>query len=213
MYSMQFIDLTHPIAPDMPVYPGTEPPRITEPRSIAQNGFREKSLTMYSHTGTHIDGPAHILTDGITLDSLPPAHFYGTAAVLDVSRVQGPEISIDFIHLPPDTSIDFVIFYTGWYHKWGKPAFFKGFPVPSLEAARYLASRGIKGVGTDAISIDRPDTADFIIHKTLLQKNIVIIENLTNLAGLTGRLFTLSCFPLKIKAADGAPVRAVAICH
>ncbi|TYO97224.1 cyclase family protein [Desulfallas thermosapovorans] len=209
---MQFIDLTHTIAPGMPVYPGTEPPRITGACSIAKDGFREKTLFMYSHTGTHIDAPAHILEDGATLDSLPAAHFYGRATVLDVSRLPGPEITRELISLPPRVNIDFVIFYTGWYHKWGTPAFYTGFPVPSPQAANYLAGLGIKGVGTDAISIDRAGTTNFIIHKIFLQKNMIIIENLANLAGLAGKIFTLCCFPLKIADADGAPVRAVAIC-
>ncbi|AGL00810.1 cyclase family protein [Desulfoscipio gibsoniae] len=209
---MQFIDLTHTITPDMPVYPGTEPPHITEACSIAKDGFREKALAIYSHTGTHIDAPAHILEGGCTLDDLPASHFHGRATVMDVSRTPGVDITKDYISFSLKTGIDFVIFYTGWYHKWSTPAFFDNFPVPSTETAHYLAGMGIKGVGTDTISIDRAGATEFTIHKILLQKNIIIIENLTNLAGLSGRIFTLCCWPLKIGNADGAPVRAVAIC-
>jgi kynurenine formamidase len=35
-----------------------------------RHGFREKRLTLYSHTGTHIDAPAHMLPGGKTLDQL-----------------------------------------------------------------------------------------------------------------------------------------------
>ncbi len=210
---MQFIDLTHTITTDMPVYTGTEPPHITNARSIARDGYREKVLAIYSHTGTHIDAPAHILEEGNTLDALPADHFYGKTTVLDVSHIPGPDIAIDCLNLPLNkTCIDFVIFYTGWYHKWGTAAFFKDFPVPSTETAQYLADLGIKGVGTDAISIDRAYATEFTIHKIFLQNKILIIENLTNLAGLVGEIFTLCCWPLKIAGADGAPVRAVAIC-
>jgi len=209
---MQLIDLSHTITTDMPVYTGTEPPRITDACSIARDGYREKALSIYSHTGTHIDAPAHILEKGSTLDTLPVDHFYGKATVLDVSHISGPDITIDCINLMVSkTCVDFVIFYTGWYHKWGTPAFFKGFPAPSSETAKYLAGLGIKGVGTDAISIDRACATDFTIHEILLQNKIVIIENLTNLFNLSGELFTLCCWPLKIAGADGAPVRAVAI--
>ncbi len=210
---MQLIDLTHTITSDMPVYPGTKPPCITEVCNIAREGYRENALAIYSHTGTHIDAPAHILENGNTLDTLPAEHFYGKAIVLDLSHCPGPYITIDCLNFPlkNEKRVDFIIFYTGWYHKWNTPAFFKGFPVPSTETAQYLAGLGIKGVGTDAISIDRAGVADFIIHKILFKHKILVIENLTNLAGLSGVIFTLCCWPLKIANADGAPVRAVAI--
>ncbi len=207
---MQFIDLTHTIKPDMPVYPGTAPPQISEACSIAKDGYREKALSIYSHTGTHIDAPAHILTDGNTLDTLPTEYFYGKATVLDVSHI--PDLAKNSINLSLPNSIDFVIFYTGWYHKWGTSAFFTGFPAPSTETASYLAGLGIKGVGTDAISIDLAGATNFIVHKILLEHQILILENLTNLAGLVGQIFTLCCWPLKFADADGAPIRAVAIC-
>ena len=52
---MRIIDLTHPISEDMPVYPGTEPPIFETGCSIEEAGFLEKKITLYSHTGTHID--------------------------------------------------------------------------------------------------------------------------------------------------------------
>jgi kynurenine formamidase len=57
----------------MPVYPGTEPPEFLVPCTIAVDGFTEKKLTLYSHTGTHMDAPAHILEGAPTLDHLPAA--------------------------------------------------------------------------------------------------------------------------------------------
>lgn len=209
---MHFQDLTHTITTDMPIYPGTEPPNITEVCSISQDGYREKALALYSHTGTHIDAPAHIIENGNTLDALTAEHFYGKATVLNVSHISGTDITDLKLPLNKAGTIDFVIFYTGWYHKWGTTAFFNDYPVPSVKTAHYLADLGIKGVGTDAISIDRAGATDFVIHKILLQNNIVILENLTNLSGLAGQIFTLCCWPLKIADADGSPVRAMAIC-
>lgn len=210
---MNFKDLTHTICQDMPVYPGTEQPLITNPCTLEKNGFREKKLAVYSHTGTHIDSPAHLLENGTSLDKLPPEHFYGQAIVLDVSGLAGEEIFLNDINCFKNQiqDLDFVIFYTGWYHKWGKPDYFSGFPVPALEVADYLVSCGIKGVGMDTISIDHIHTTDYKIHKTLLSNNIIIIENLTNLQNLAEKIFTIACFPLKILDTDGSPVRAIAI--
>lgn len=57
---MKAIDLTHIITEDMPVYPGTEPPKLTPANSYERDGFKETLLSLYTHTGTHIDPPAHI---------------------------------------------------------------------------------------------------------------------------------------------------------
>ena len=57
---MKVIDLTHTIRPDMPVYPGTETPRFEPANSYEKDGFKETRLTMFTHTGTHMDPPAHL---------------------------------------------------------------------------------------------------------------------------------------------------------
>lgn len=61
---MKTIDLTHTIEENMPVYPGTEPPKIVEATTVEVEGFAEKLLTLFSHTGTHMDAPAHMLKRG-----------------------------------------------------------------------------------------------------------------------------------------------------
>ena len=55
---MRVIDLTHTIKEDMPVYPGTDTPKLIPANSYEKEGFRETLLQMYSHTGTHMDPPA-----------------------------------------------------------------------------------------------------------------------------------------------------------
>lgn len=208
---MNCLDLTHTIAPGMPVYPGTEPPQFTRPCTIARDGFNEHRLALFSHTGTHLDAPAHVLAGAPTLDRLPPENFCGPAVVVDVSNLENPEITPDILAGLPGDAVEFIIFYTGWCHKWGRPDYFNGFPVPTLETARLLAERGLKGVGVDAISVDPVSAVDLAVHKVLLGRGVLVIENLTNLQQLVGKQFTLYCFPLKIEAGDGSPVRAVAV--
>ena len=76
-------ELTHTIRNDMPVYPGTEQPRLTTACTIDQCGYRETLLHMFSHTGTHMDAPAHMLPSGRTLDDFPAETFAGRGFVLD----------------------------------------------------------------------------------------------------------------------------------
>ena len=78
------------------------------------------------------------------------------------------------------------------------------------EAARFLVSCGMKGVGTDAISVDPVEMAHLPVHRVLLGAGMVIVENL-RLQKLAGeRRVRFYALPLKYRNADGAPVRAVA---
>ena len=95
---MKAIDLTHIITEDMPVYPGTEPPKLTPANSYERDGFKETLLSLYTHTGTHIDPPAHIFPDGRALDVFPPEQFIGKALVIDCRGIKaGGAITLSHI--------------------------------------------------------------------------------------------------------------------
>lgn len=208
------IDLTHTVTPEMPVCPGSPAPELSSTATMTRNGYRETLLKLGSHTGTHMDAPRHMLPDGAGLDVLPISQFCGRAVVVDVSHLApGSVISTDFLREQNGTirSADFVLFYTGWEKKWGTDAYREsGFPVPDEEAAKYLVSCGLKGVGTDALSIDPLESTDFPAHKTLLNGGLVVIECLCLKKVVCRKSFRLLALPLKYKNADGAPVRAVA---
>jgi len=210
--AMEFIDLTHVIKPGMTVFPGTESPVFEVGSSIETEGFAEKRITMFSHTGTHMDAPAHIIPGARTLDEFPVDRFAGKACVVDVSGVEAGKIELDELEARSEAirESDFVIFRSGWSRYWRSDQYFRDFPVLSPEAARRLVEADIKGVGIDMISVDEVDSTEFAVHNILLGADLVIVENLTNLETLPDSLFSFYCFPLKIEEADGSPVRAVA---
>jgi kynurenine formamidase len=210
---LKAFDLTHIISGVMPAYPGTEPPEITTACTLEKDRFVEQKISFYSHTGTHLDTPAHIFPEGATLDMLAVDKFFGAAVALDFSAIDRDVIvKEDFTpHLALLKKAEFILLYTGWSAKWGSDSYFTGFPVLSEEAANWLSGFGLKGVGIDAISLDRVGTEDFPVHKAFLSKSTVIIENLTNLEPLLGKCFDFYCFPLRFADGDGSPVRAVAI--
>lgn len=209
---MKVIDLTHVIQPGMTVFPGTEPPVFEVGSSIETDGFEEKKITMFSHTGTHMDAPAHIIPGARRLDQFPIDRFTGKACVVDVSGVEGGKIDVSAVEARADVlgEADFVILRSGWSRYWDSEQYFQGFPVLSSEAAQWLVEARIQGVGIDMISVDEVDSTEFAVHNILLGADLVIIENLTNLEVLPDSLFSFFCFPLKIEQADGSPVRAVA---
>jgi kynurenine formamidase len=210
---MEIIDLTHAISSTMPVFPGTEPPRLTDAYSIERNGFAEKMLQFVSHTGTHIDAPGHILAGAARLDALAVDRFLGPGLVLDASAIRNRPVEISDIqpYQPQLRRTEFALLHTGWAQHWGAAEYFGRYPVLSPAAAQWLAAFGLKGFGVDAISADAIDSTALPVHRALLAKNMLIIENLAGLGPLRGKEFTFSCLPLKIVDADGSPVRAVAI--
>ncbi|MFL0196811.1 cyclase family protein [Clostridium sp. WILCCON 0269] len=210
---MKITDLTHVICSQMPVFPGTEQPVFEKANSVEKDGFREAKITMYSHTGTHIDAPAHMLSSGPYLDNLSIEHFIGNAGIVDFSNKNIKSIDINSLKPYEDKmkNVEFIIIRTGWSKYWGEEKYYEDFPYLSEESAAWLSEFNLKGVGIDAISIDSIKSTTFPVHKILMKKNIVIIENLTNLDSITSEYFILSIMPLKNENADGSPVRAVAI--
>lgn len=210
---LRIVDLTHPIAPDMPVYPGTEPPVLRRANTVERDGFAETFVQMYSHTGTHVDAPAHMLAGAPTLDELGAGRFVGTACVIDVAGAAGGEIGVEMLerHAGLAAGCDFVLFHTGWSRHWGEARYYSGFPVLDRDAARWLAGRGLKGIGLDAISVDPVGPGPFVNHLELFGGGLVLVENLTGLGPIVGRRFAFSCLPLALPNADGSPVRAVAM--
>lgn len=205
------VDLTHPVVAGMPVYPGTEPPTIAVATTVERDGFAEKIVRFYTHTGTHVDAPAHMLPDGRTLDAYEARYFVGPACVVDVAGHTCVPVSVFDTHAALVRGCAFVLLHTGWARYWGEARYFEDFPVLSPEATERLVAFGIRGVGVDAISVDPVATTTFDNHLELFRAGLISIENLTGLESLIGRRFTFACLPLKIGDADGAPTRAIAM--
>ena len=211
---MRVIDLTHTIESGMPVYPGTEPPILEPANTYDRDGFRETKISMYSHTGTHMDPPAHLFRDRTTLDAFPPEQFIGKALVIDCTSLkEGEPITMDHLsrYGTKAETADFLLFYLGWDARWGSEAYFGDYPCIDDSVLEYILEGSYKGIGFDVIGLDPIADGNLTRHKKLFQtRDIVNIENLCNL-GLCGNdLFWFSCFPLKIRDCDGSPIRAVA---
>lgn len=203
-------DLSYTVGPDTMAYPGTEKPALRVMNTVEKDGFQETLLTMFSHAGTHMDAPAHMIIGADCLDKLPAERFCGRAYIMDCTPF-GEGSEIPMAALPELEGLDFLILSTGWEKFWGRDEYFGRFPVLSGEAADKVAAAGLSGVGVDMMSVDPMDTVDFPVHMRFFRKGMVIIENLRNLAGLRGKYVELYALPLKYENADGAPVRVAAI--
>jgi arylformamidase len=216
---MEIIDLSHMIHKDISLFPGMEIPTFTQVSTIERDGYAETNIQFYSHTGTHIDAPSHMVKNAPTLTELPLHAFLGSALVIDCRNAMQDssqpvfEIPHSFF-LPFENKlheVDFLLLLTGWSEFWGTACYFDRYPTISERTAAWLTTFDLKGIGLDAISIDDIQTKTFPIHKIILSNRMIIIENLTHLNEIKEEPFLFSCLPLKYENADGSPVRAVAI--
>jgi kynurenine formamidase len=204
-----FIDLTQTIDGDMPVFPGTDPVQIAQKFTLAKDGFAELVIRMVSHTGTHIDAPRHLLPSGKSLDDYPVSFFIGKAMILDL----GPDDISDETLASREKELretDFLLLRTLCAKRWGRPDYFEEMPSPSLDTVKKLCSHKLRGIGIDAISIDPIRSISLDNHHNILGRNMIIIENLTNLHRLPDQPFRLIALPLKVAGSDGFSARVVA---
>lgn len=209
---MQIIDLSHEISEQMTVFGGMEKPEITQKYTVEKDGFKLHELKINSHTGTHVDAPAHMIAGMKNLDDFSLNQFYGQGLMLKVNQFTNGEIPLDFLkkHESQIQKTEFLILNSGWHKKWKTAEYQVNYPILSQESAEWLTQFKLKGIGLDSISIDPTDSQDVPLHKIILGAGFLIIENLANLDVLPEIGFQFQCFPLKVDQADGSTSRAVA---
>lgn len=211
---MAWIDLSHTIIPHMPQWLGDDQPLAVHLRSEhGPDSHMSSSLEFGCHVGTHIDAPLHFLAGAPAVDEMPVDRFCGNGLVLDVrpentgvapAEALGPEV-LDGLDL---NQVDFVLILTGWDRFWGQKRYYQEWPWLSAELARKLAAADLKGVGLDTPSLD--DFGGEAAHDICAAAGLINIENLTGLAALPTSGFQFQALPLKLKATEASPVRAVA---
>lgn len=211
---MKIFDLTHTITNDMTIFPGGKQPENTTISTVTENGYKETAIRIHSHNGTHMDAPAHVIEDGVSLDKIEVVNFVGMAALVDCSHLgEGDIIDLDIIEKNKDIieKAEFIIFRTDWSKYWNSDKYLGKYPVVSEEVIDYIIHSKKKGIAFDTISLDPIDSPDLAKHQRILGNNILIFENLTNLDLIDSNLFVFCALPLKFENSDGAPIRALAM--
>ena len=203
---MRFVDLSHPISKKMTTYPTDPNVSIVREKEIHLDRTLLHRFSMGTHTGTHLDAPAHIISGGKTLDDFPLSSFTGSTVKVDLNSIS----KLDNV----DEKVDGIIFDSNWYRRYNEPELYFGLDRP--EIPKYLVKKsiemGIKYFGCDLPSVDVSGSRDKPIHNALLGADIIIYESLTNLNQIPVLLpFEFYGFPLPFIELDGSPVRAVAI--
>ena len=210
MSDSQYIDISYPIHKDMAIYPGN--PAYS--REIVSDidkgdGATVSRIIIGSHTGTHIDAPAHFIQGGKTLDWIPLERMNGKAKVIDATGYN--DIGVDLIKTHSIDEDDIVLFRTDNSICWSCDRILDRHVTITYEAAEFLVQCGIKLVGIDYLTIERPRELreqGRSIHKTLLGNDILICEALM-LKDVCEGEYEFLCMPLKMEHSDGSPSRCV----
>lgn len=200
-----WIDVTRPLGPATPVWPGDRPWSLEWTAVLGEGSpANVGAITGTTHGGTHVDAPLHAIAGGAAVSELPIDAFAGPAVVVDVSDPARPDAAIDPDEVDPGDDARRVLLKTGCDWSGGIPTAFR---APSAATARRLAERGVRLVGTDAPSIDPPGSETLDAHVALLSRGIPVVESLS-LAGIEPGRYELLALPLRLEGADGSPVRA-----
>ena len=180
-------------------------PIFKQSASFKENGAYETTLTIGLHTGTHVDYPLHMIENGKTSDFEVLENLIGKAKVFDLTEIDESIGYKDIKDLNIEKN-DFVLFKT----KNSKDEDFNfNFVFVNESAAKYLADLEVRGVGIDALGIERSQPGH-PTHKLLLSNDIVIIEGL-RLIEVNEGIYDMYCLPLKISGTEASLARVILI--
>ena len=197
----RIIDITRSLGVNVPLYPGEARP-VT--RTRAQGGYTVTDLMLTTHTGTHLDAPAHYLDGGTTVDRVPLERLLGRASVLDLQGA-GDTITAGALagRLPEGRRGGILLRTRASVAR----SFGTEFPHLDLEAARMLAGSAPRVVGIDSPSVEAFG-GDGTVHREFLERGIPLLELLDLSAAPAGE-YLMVALPLRLEGLEGSPARVI----
>ena len=223
------VDLTHPIRPGIPNWPGDPSVHFETKATITANGYFLRRFSMGEHSGTHISTPSAFFDQGAGPDSIPPAALVAPAVVIDVRSSVGGDpdytLTVDDVSewerrhgkIAPSS---IVLLLTGWKRYWDEPKRFINLgsdglmhsPGFSLQAVTFLLDeRGASGIGIDTHGVDPGQDTDLEISRRALGREALVLECLNNLDRLPATGTTLAIGRLPLAGGSGSPACVLAL--
>lgn len=223
------VDLSHPISPDIPVWPGDPAVDFQTVSDLDEQDYFLRRFTMGEHSGTHLVAPSTYYADGLDPDGITAKSLVAPAAVIDA---RGPaSLDPDYTLSAGDIAewertngpIDpntLVLLNTGWSRFWGQPARFINTgddgamhtPGFSLEATRFLLEwREVAGLGVDTHGIDPGADAGLSVSRLVLARPALVLECLNNLDQLPPTGATVIVGRLRLAGGSGSPAAVLAL--
>jgi len=201
------IDISLPLSVSLPTWPKSPGFELLPVAMFEEDGYNETMIRMGSHFGTHIDAPRHFLPNGLTVDQINLEDLIGQVYVAEVLNVKSISAdTLELLSLP--VGINRLLFKTLNSSLWSSTnEFCKDFVALTLDGVQWLVDFGIKLVGIDYLSIQRFHDSNRT-HEKLLGAGIIVLEGL-NLAKVQQGYYELTCLPLPVVGAEGAPARVI----
>ena len=228
-------DLSHVISPEDPTFAGHQRTLMWDHLTHEETqelgltklpySYRVVGFTMCDHSGTHVDAINHVVNEpgARSIDQLPLEWFMAPGVWFDFSFKE-PNAYItrgDVEEALAKTGVTIkpqsvVLYYTGWYKKWGdRFVYIKNYPGVDRGAMELLSDMGAVVVGADAPSIDSyhevKNVKEQPAHIVCREREILNIENLANVDLIPSHDFWYVGLPLKFRNGTGSPFRGVAI--
>jgi len=203
----ELFDVSVPISGKLVTFPGDPKPEFEFVKRIGEGASANLSrISMGSHTGTHVDAPMHFADGAKTLDQVDIEVLVGPAVVLDMTGrdvITKEDLASKDLH-----GVERLLFKTDNSKLWEDPKFHEKFTHIDAEAAEYVVGLGVKLVGVDYLSVEKPRTREHATHHAFLDAGVVIIEGL-DLRDVPPGDYELFCLPLKVAGAEAAPARVI----
>ncbi|RNF39458.1 arylformamidase [Planococcus salinus] len=200
----EIIDISMELAEATPEWPGDTPFEyrlaVTKKQSGSVNIGEMKSST---HMGTHIDAPFHYDDDGLTVGELPLDVYLTKAQVMDVAGLETVG-QPDLKKLLP--GVQAVLLKTNSWRD--RSRFPDSWPVFDPSIAEWMAENDVRLLGVDVPSVDPETSKELPMHHAMNRFARFILEGIV-LDEVPEGTYQLAALPLKIKGAEGSPVRAV----
>jgi arylformamidase len=198
-------DISPPIEPDSPLFPGDEP---YVQRWTARIGpdcpVNLSAITLSPHTGAHADAPLHYGDDAPAIGALALEPYLGPCRVIHAIGC-GPLVLPEHLAhavqgLPPRVLVRTCrTAPTNWSDE---------FSAYAPQTIGWLAGLGVKLVGIDSPSVDPATSKTLDSHLGLLRHDLRVLENLV-LDDVAEGDYELIALPLKLTLACASPVRAI----
>jgi arylformamidase len=199
-------DISPPVAPGAPVFPGDTPYQQQWAASIGPGcRVNVSTITLSPHVGAHADAPLHYDPQGATIGALDLTPYLGPCRVIH-AIAKGPliawaHLAYALAALPPRVLVR-------TYTRMPVDAWDPTLAAFAPETIERLADLGVKLIGIDTASIDPADSKALDSHQVIRRRDLRVLENLV-LDDVPEGDYELIALPLKLMAADASPVRAV----
>ncbi len=224
----QVVDLTQPLSPDIPIWPGDPEFEVEAWATYEDDYYFINRISIGEHSGTHWGTPNTFIEGARSAEMIPVEELVVPAVVIDIREVGKTDadyrLSIDDVKVwekengeIPAGSV--VILFTGWQEKWNDPNAYLGlddedilhWPGFGADTVEFLITeRGIVGVGTDTHGADPGNDEEFGASFAMYDADGMILEGLAGLDKMPPAGATLVVGGWPIKGGSGSPARVFA---